>query len=196
MKTLRIAATLAGIVLLSDPPVRAEQLGGTVRCKGTRDCANAVVYIAAIPGKSFPPPRMPVAVDQKGLAFVPHVQPVLVGTTVDFLNSDPLLHNVFTSAACADKFNLGTWPPGEVRSYTFKRECVAPLLCNPHPEMLGYVVVVSTPYFAVTDKAGRWSIPEVPVGQYTLTVWHPRLKGTSRGINAPAEGPVDFEIAR
>ena len=59
------------------------------------------------------PPRRPTPLDQRNLVFEPHVLPVLVGTTVDFLNSDAVQHNVFSPDACADKFNLGTWPKGQ-----------------------------------------------------------------------------------
>jgi plastocyanin len=190
------AVIVTGALLLVTLSARAEPLSGTVRCKGTRDCANAVVYIGAVTGTTFAVPKERAIVDQKGMEFIPHVRPILVGTTVDFLNSDPVPHNVFTPDSCAEKFNLGTWPKGEVRSYTFKRECVAALLCNPHPEMLGYVVAVPTPYFAVTDKAGKWSIPNVPAGEYLLKVWHARLKPASRTIRTPADGPIDFDIAR
>lgn len=194
-----VIATLAAVAVVwlgGAASVSATGLSGTVRCKGTRDCADAVVYVAAVPGKSFAPPKEPVSMDQKGMEFVPKVLPVLVGTTVNFLNSDAVLHNVFTPDACADKFNLGTWPKGEVRSFTFKKECAAALLCNPHPEMSGYVVAVPTPYFAVTDKAGKWSLPDVPAGELMLKVWHPRLKGTSRVVKVPADGAIDFDIAR
>jgi hypothetical protein len=129
------------------------------------------------------------------MQFVPRVLPILAGTRVDFTNADPVLHNAFTPDACADRFNLGLWRNGEVRSYVFKRPCVAAVLCKPHPEMLGYVVALPTPYFAVTDEAGKWSIPDVPDGEYTLRIWHPRLKGTSKAIRVPASTPVDFEIS-
>ena len=64
------------------------------------------------PGKTFPAPKEHAKIDQMNLVFIPHVLPVLVGTTVDFLNSDAVLHNVFSPDACAEKFNLGTWPQG------------------------------------------------------------------------------------
>ena len=77
-------------------PLAAGDLHGKVTCKGVRDSGDAVVYVAAIPGKTFPAPKEHAKIDQMNLVFSPHVLPVLVGTTVDFLNSDAVLHNVFS----------------------------------------------------------------------------------------------------
>ena len=93
---------------LMTAPLSAGDLHGKVACKGVRDSSDAVVYVAAVPGKTFAAPREHAKIDQLNLVFHPHVLPVLVGTTVDFLNSDAVLHNVFTPDACAEKFNLGT----------------------------------------------------------------------------------------
>ena len=104
--------------------------------------------------------------DQKNLAFVPHVLPVVVGTTVDFLNSDQVLHNVFTPDKCAGKFNLGTWPKGETRSVKFDQTGCSPvMLCNVHPEMEGFVVVLQNPYAGVTDKTRDVLDPQRSRGQ-------------------------------
>jgi len=173
---------------------QAGEIKGTVKAVGARTSADAVVYVDTIPGKTFPAPEKHVECDQKNLVFMPHVLPVLVGTTVDFKNSDAVLHNVFSPDKCADKFNLGSWPQGQVRSYTFKTPCAATLLCNVHPEMEGFVVAVPTPYFAVTDKAGTYVIHDVPDGTYTVKVWHPKLKETSRQITVTGATAADFEI--
>lgn len=177
-------------------PASAGDVKGTVTAKGAKHGGNAVIYIDKIEGKVFDPPKEHVVVDQKNLTFVPHVVPVLVGTTVEFLNSDDVLHNVFTPDKCAGKFNLGTWPKGETKSFTFDKPCVAVLLCNVHPEMEAYVFTVETPYFAVSDKDGGYVIKGVPPGKYTLGVWHEKLKGEPGEVSVPAEGAVtkDFVI--
>jgi len=167
-----------------------------VKATGMRNNTDAVVYVDEIAGKTFPPPAEPVEMDQKDMTFVPHVLAVLVGTTVDFLNSDAFLHNVFTPDKCADKFNLGSWPQGEVRSYTFKRPCAATLLCNVHPEMEGFVVAVPTPYFAVTDEAGAYKIEGVPDGSYTVKVWHPKLKEASQAVTVSGDTTADFTLEK
>lgn len=190
-KTL-LALALAAVA----GPVAAGDLHGKVTCKGVRDCADAVVYVAAIPGKTFPAPKDHAKIDQKNLVFAPRVLPVLVGTTVDFLNSDAVLHNVFSPDACAEKFNLGTWPKGETRSYTFKKECVASLLCKVHPEMEGFVVAVPTPYYTVAKADGNFHIAEVPDGAYTVKVWHPKLKPAEKPVKVAGATEVSFEIAK
>ena len=178
-------------------PLAAGDLHGKVMCKGVRDSGDAVVYVAAIAGKTFPAPKEHARIDQQNLVFSPHVLAVLVGTTVDFMNSDAVLHNVFSPDGCADKFNLGTWPKGEIRSYTFKKECeAATLLCKVHPEMEAFVVAVPTPYFAVTKADGSFRIADVPDGAYTVKVWHPKLKATQKAVTVAGPSGADFEIAK
>ncbi len=193
------AALLAlplAVVLAASPAARAGSLAGTVKCLGAKNSADAVVYVDSIPGKTFAPPKEHARIDQKNMAFIPHVLPVLVGTTVDFVNSDPFLHNVFSPDKCAEKFNLGSWPQGQTRSYTFKKPCAATLLCNVHPEMEAFAVAVPTPYFAVTDAKGAYSIPNIPDGTYTIKVWHPKLKGTTQQVVVTAATAMNFELKK
>lgn len=195
MRTTKLLCSAILLATLSSP-LCAGSLAGTVKCVGARNNADAVVYVDKIAGKTFPPPAAHARIDQKDLVFIPRVLPVLAGTTVDFLNSDPLLHNVFTPDKCAEKFNLGTWPAGQTRSYTFKQPCAATLLCNVHPEMEAFVVAVPTPYFAVTDKSGSFTIRDLPDGTYTVKVWHPKLREASRQVTVAGETKADFEIRK
>ena len=117
--------------------------------------------------------------------IVPHVVVVLKGTPVDFLNSDSVGHNVYWPSVGGNKklaFNLGTWPQGVKKTFTFNDLGAAPLLCNVHPEMSGYVVVVPTPYFAVTGKEGEFEIKDVPAGNYTLKTWSEEGKPTTQAV--------------
>ena len=193
MKALRFS--LVALVLAATP-LFAGDIHGKVTCKGVRNSADAVVYVDTIAGKSFPAPAAHAEINQKNMQFVPHVLPVLEGTTVDFLNSDAVLHNVFAADACADHFNLGTWPQGQKKSYTFKKQCFAALLCKVHPEMEGFVAVVPTPYFAVTSADGSYDIKNVPDGSYTVKVWHPTLKATHKAVAVKGATTADFEIAK
>lgn len=195
MRTLTILSTLVWSTAIGSPAL-AGSLTGTVRATGLRDNGDAVVYVDQIPGTGFPASDRHVQVDQRGMVFHPHVSVVLVGTTVDFLNSDALLHNVFSPDKCAERFNLGSWPRGEMRSYTFKQPCAATLLCSVHPEMEAFVVAVPTPYFAVTDKAGAYAIEDLPDGTYTVKVWHPRLKEISRTLTIAGDVRADFELKK
>jgi len=198
MKSMRIISVgLAATILVAlAVAAGAGELKGTVKAIGVKSSEGVVVYVDTISGKSFEPPAEHPTIDQKNLVFHPHVLPVLVGTTVDFLNSDAVLHNVFSPDKCADRFNLGSWPQGQTRSYTFKKVCVATILCNVHPEMEAYVVVVPTPYFAVTDKQGAYVIKDLPDGSYTVKAWHPKLKETGKSLDVSGTTTADFEIKK
>ena len=190
----RASILFAAIVVAA--PLFAGDIHGKVSAKGVRNSADAVVYVDKIAGKTFPPPAEHAKIDQKNMQFTPHVLPIVAGTTVDFLNSDALLHNVFSPDSCADRFNLGTWPQGQVKSFTFKKECFAALLCKVHPEMEGFVVALPTPYFAVTAADGSYHIKDVPDGSYTVKVWHPKLKATQKVVAVKGATEANFEIAK
>ncbi|MBI4547157.1 MAG: hypothetical protein HY707_04200 [Ignavibacteriae bacterium] len=177
----------------------AGDIKGKVKAKGAKHSGDAVIYIDSISGKKFEPPKEPVVMDQKNLVFIPHVLPIVAGTTVKYLNSDNVMHNVFSPNQCAEKFNLGTWPTGQTRSYTFKNPgCNAVMLCNVHPEMEAYILVLETPYYAVSAKDGSYSIKNVPSGKYTLKIWHEKLKGDSKEVTVSESGEVEanFEIKK
>ena len=177
----------------------AGSITGKVKAKGVKNSADAIVYVDAAGDKAFPPPKEHPVMDQRNLKFAPHVLPVVAGTTVDFLNSDKVLHNVYSPDNCADKFNLGSWPQGQKKSFTFKTPGCSPvLLCNVHPEMEGYIVTLQNPYFAVSDKDGNFTIENVPAGKYTLKIWHEKLKGAAQEIVVKETGATEanFEIKK
>lgn len=187
-----------GVFLWTGHSLEAGAIKGKISVKGARDARDIVVFIDEIPGE-FKPPKEHARMNQKNLTFLPHVLPILQGSTVDYLNSDDVLHNVFTPDKCPEKFNLGTWPKGEARSYTFnERGCSSVVLCNVHPEMEGWIVVLQNPYFFKTDKDGVYMIENVPAGKYTLRVWHKKLKGKPQEIEVPEKGEiiVDFFMKR
>lgn len=153
----------------------AGTISGKVNCRGFADHSNAIVYAERIPKNGVSPPRNPVVLDQINLTFVPHVLPVVVGTTVSFPNSDEVRHNVF-SPSPAKRFNLGTYPRGVTRQVTFDKPGEVALLCNVHAEMSAYVLVLETPYDAVSAKDGGYTLKNLPAGKYTVTAWHERFK--------------------
>jgi plastocyanin len=177
-------------------PLLGGNIHGKVTARGAHNSADAVVYVDRIAGKTFPAPAAHAKMDQKNMQFAPHVLAILEGTTVDFVNSDALLHNVFSPDACADRMNLGTWPQGQTRSFIFKKECFAALLCKVHPEMEGFVAALPTLYFAVTAADGSYDIKDVPDGTYTVKVWHPTLKATQKSVKVAGATEADFEIAK
>jgi plastocyanin len=172
---------------------------GTISGKISGVTGESVVYVDTIAGKTFPAPTQHPVVDQKGLKFEPHVTVVLAGTTVDFLNSDSVAHNVFWTSIGGNKklgHNLGTWPQGEKRSFKFDTPGVVPLFCNVHSEMSGDIVVTPTPYFATSDPAGNYKIENVPDGSYTVTAWHEGAKKQSKPVTESGEGKVDFTLSK
>lgn len=174
------------------------QVTGKISASKVMYKANTVVYIKKAKGNFSPLQKNPV-MDQKDLKFIPHVLPVLVGTTVDFKNSDDVLHNVFSPDSCAGKFNLGTWPKNDSKTHKYdKLGCESVLLCNVHPEMEAYILVLQNPYFAVTDREGNFKIENVPPGNYTLKVWNERLKAKAEQITVPQTGnlQVNFELIK
>ena len=189
--TLRGVATLAALLPCA---VWAGQDTGTVSgmitARGVRTAADIVVSLQA-PGLSVTPPAEPIEMDQRGMLFLPHVLPVVVGTTVRFLNNDPVPHNVFSPEG---KYNLGTWPTGEVRDFTFEDPGAYTQLCRVHLEMEAFVVVLETPYFAVTDRRGNFEIPDVPAGEYTLVTWHNRLQPAEQPVSVTAGTTASVEL--
>src|ERR1039458_9560536 len=172
---------------------------GTISGKVSGVSGESVVYVDTIAGKTFPAPTAKPVIDQKGLMFTPHIVAVQQGTTVEFLNSDKVAHNVFWPSVGGNKkltHNLGTWPTGEKRPFKFDNPGAVPLLCNVHPEMAGYVVVSPTPYFALTDKSGDYKIENVPDGSYTVTAWHEGAKNSSKPVTVAGDSKADFTLSK
>jgi plastocyanin len=171
----------------------------TVSGKVTGVSGASVVYVEVPAGKTFPAPARPVLVVQKGLIFQPHIVPVQQGSTVEFLNSDSVAHNVFWVSVGGNKklgHNLGTWPQGEKRTFKFDNVGAVPLLCNVHPDMSGYIVVVPTPYFVLTSETGEYRIEGVPDGSYSVTVWHEGIKNQSKHVDVADDAKADFSLSR
>jgi plastocyanin len=172
---------------------------GTISGKVSGVTGESVVYVDTIQGKTFPAPTQQPVIDQKGLMFQPHILAVQQGTTVEFLNSDSVAHNVFWISVGGNKklgHNLGTWPKGEKRPFKFDNPGAVPLLCNVHPEMSGYVVVAPTPYFATTDKSGEYKIENVPDGSYTVIAWHEGAKNQSKPLTVAGDSKADFTLSK
>ena len=175
---------------------RASELKGKVNAVGLRSAENIAVYIDSVPGKTFTPPTAHITVDQTHLSFAPHVVVIQQGTTVEFKNDDNVGHNVYWPAIHHDKklaHNMGTWPQGLSKPFTFTEVGDVPLLCNVHPEMSGYIFVVPTPYFAVTDKDGNFVIKDVPPGQYTVKTGSENGKPATQTVTV-ASAPVNVNL--
>lgn len=179
--------------------VSMAMFAGDVKGKVGGVSGNSVVWIEATAGKTYPASDKHIVIDQKGLMFHPHINVIQVGTTVEFLNSDNVAHNVFWSSISGNKklgHNLGTWPKGEKKPFKFDQPGVAPLLCNVHPEMAAYILISPTPYFAETDASGSFTISGVPDGSYTVTAWHEGAKQQSKPVTVAGSGSVDFTLTK
>ena len=189
---MRLGNLLAILVILA----LAAEAGVAGSIKGKVSPGKSVVYLESASG--------PVAVadkkatmDQHGLVFQPHVLVVQTGTTVEFLNSDKVQHNVFWPSISGDKkktHNMGTWPQGEKRPFKFTDPGVVALLCIVHPEMAGYIIVSPTPYFAETGADGAYTLANVPDGDYTITAWHEGKKVQSKKITVKGDTTADFTL--
>jgi len=159
--------------------------------KPSGDASNIVVWLSPLGAStgaslSLPNGHAKPQIAQINKSFDPHVLVIQVGTPVQFPNKDPFLHNVF-SLFDGKRFDLGFYEAGSSKTVHFDRPGVSFLFCNIHPEMSGAVVAVDTPYFGMSDRNGRVSIPNVPDGRYQLNVWYERslpedLKAASRAV--------------
>jgi len=197
MKSIRRRAV--GILfgaLLAANFAQAGEVKGKVSAAGLKSAENIAVYIDAIPGKKFDHPTQHVAVDQRNLIFAPHTVVILRGTTVDFLNGDNVAHNVYWPSINGEKrfrHNLTIVSPSQMKSFEFNDLGAAQILCNLHPDMIGYILVVPTPYFALTGNDGTFSIKGVPPGNYTLKTWSEDGKPTTQTITA-ADAATSVEL--
>lgn len=190
------AAILLGLVCMANL-AQAGELKGRVAATGLKSAENIAVYIDTIPGKKFDHPAQHAAVDQRNMLFVPHTLVVLRGTTVDFLNGDTVAHNVFWPSISGNKalrHNMTIVSPTQKKSFEFNDVGTAQLLCNLHPEMIGYIVVVPTPYFALTGPDGSFSIKDVPAGTYTLKTWSEDGKPTAQSITV-GDGTTNVDVS-
>jgi len=185
------------LTLLAITAISTTGAAGTIEGKVTP--GQSVVYVDSISGKTFPPPSQEAVMSQKNLAFVPHLLVVQQGTTVQFVNDDNEQHNVFWPSVGGNKkaaHNVGTWPQGEKRPYKFEQSGVAPLFCNIHAEMSGFIIVSPTPYFAQTDAAGNYKIDNVPDGKYNIVAWHEGMKQQTKAVTVAGTGKADFELSK
>lgn len=199
---------LMGFLLVHGPvTAHAGTITGTVQVKGLRSPVNILVYITKTPGLDVDFKAAKFVMDQKDLTFLPHVLPIPVGATVQFPNNDKVDHNVF-SLSRTQKFNLGSYKPGEAKTIRFDKPGIVELRCDVHAEMLAYILVMKNPYYAVTDEKGNFEIPDLNLlgqqgingvvdptpGEYRLKTWHKKLKSTKSLITVPKEGNVSIEL--
>ena len=163
-----LAAVFAFLGILLNTSASAGVVSGTAS-DSHGAVRGAVVYLTG--NAASPPPLLNAQVDQRDKMFSPHVSVVTRGTTVRFPNDDTLFHNVFAYFQ-AKKFDLGMYPRGASKKVTFDKTGLVVILCNVHSSMSAYIMVVDTPYYAVSDGSGHFRLPNVPPGTYLMHGWH------------------------
>ena len=156
------------------PRTTAPQLAGTSE--------TIIVYLDDHPAlEPSPAPTTEPVIDQRELTILPHVTPIVSGTTVTFLNSDMVYHNIF-SLSKAKQFNLGRYPAGEKHSVTFDRPGVVEMFCDIHSEMNGVVLVLPNPYFTTVKADGSYRISNIPPGTYVVKGWREHSRETTTKV--------------
>jgi plastocyanin len=205
-------ATLTGQVILDGvaPTMQVYRLDGDPKCvqlaageeRRTENVVvgqgnslqNAFVYVKdGLPPGLYPVPAQPVVLDQQKCRYVPHVVGVQVGQSLAIRNSDPLLHNVRSDGVVNQPFDVGTPLQGiEIKRTFATREVMVPFKCNVHAWMTAYVGVLEHPFFAVSDASGRFSIPSLPPGTYTIEVWHETFGTQTQQVTVAAKDRKDL----
>jgi len=195
------------IFLYSPGHAFAGNIKGAVKVKGLRSPANILLYLSKAPASSGEMSTTKLVMDQRNLEFIPHVLPILVGSTVQFPNNDKVDHNVF-SMSRTKKFNFGSYKPGENHSVVFDKPGIVEVRCDVHAEMAAYILVMKNPYFAVTNKQGRFEIPDssyleqaglpgvkdLAAGKYFVKTWHEKLKTQKKAVVVPENGDVTIQL--
>jgi hypothetical protein len=150
-------------------PVHAQD--GEVNDNGT--LPNVFVYVKEGAEKySFPAPTQPVALDQNGCMYQPHIMGLMAGQDLHVVNDDATTHNIHPIPKNNPEWNESQPPGAPPIDKSFARaEIMIPVKCNQHPWMKSYIGVMKNPFFAVTGNDGTFSIKGIPPGDYTLEAW-------------------------
>jgi len=150
---------------------------------------NVVLTVQGAPKPAPGAEPVRVTMDQSKCHYIPHVQAAAVGTPVDILNSDPVLHNIHSYLGTSTVFNLAMPFKGQKIVKTLAKPGLVNVKCDVHSWMHAYIVVTDAP-FAVTGDDGTFVIRGVPPGTYTMTAWHEKLGEKTAQVAVPASGEV------
>ena len=202
------AASIRGNVLYAGPALAPRKVDVTIDqyvCGTEKDpgdlvvssrkgLKNAVVWLDNPPAdRATPAPGAKVSIDQQGCVFVPRVVVVQAGGTVDFLNSDRLLHNIHATPKLNVSFNR-TQPKDRTIPVTFAKPEIVRINCDLHSWMIAWVVVAAHPLYAVTDADGQFAFDNLPPGRYKISVWHERLGMKHLDIAVDAKQPARISV--
>jgi len=170
-----------------------EKDAGDLLLSPRKELKNAVVWLENPPAGAAAPPAAKVEMDQNGCVFIPRVVVVPAGGTVDFLNSDRLLHNIHATPKLNVSFNR-TQPKDRTIPVTFAKAEIVRINCDLHSWMIGWVVVSAHPYYAITGADGQFTFDNLPPGKYDLHVWHERLGTVQASATVGGQQPARLTV--
>ncbi len=194
-------ATISGTVKFDGTAPKASKIDMSQDpgCKGSNeaenvvvsggDLANVFVYVKdGLGSRTFDTPKDPVVLEQSGCKYHPHVLGVMTGQTVQIKNSDPTTHNIHPTPKDNREWNESQPPSAPAIEKSFAREeIMLPVKCNQHPWMKMYINVVKNPFFAVTDKSGKYEIKGLPPGDYTIAFVQEKLGEQTQKVTVAAK---------
>ena len=202
------AAAIRGVVVNAGPAPERKQIPINIDqyvCGKNRESDELIVgpnrgirwavvsLQAPPPGPRSEPPSNPVQMDQQQCVYIPRVVVVPVGGTVEFLNSDRLLHNLHSASSENPTFNR-TQPKGRTIPMVFKKPEIVRIDCDLHTWMRAWVVVAEHPFYAVTGANGEFVLDNVPPGKYTLKIWQETLGTVTREVTVGDKDTVGVTI--
>jgi hypothetical protein len=189
-------ATISRRLIAVRQRIRVYEEPGSTTAKPRADdhpFANVVLFLEAVPGGRELPRGAP-EMRQLGERFMPHVLPVIAGSTVRFPNDDPIYHNVF-SLSRARTFDLGRYARGSSKDVVFQSAGLVQVFCHIHADMSGYILVLGNPYFVQPEENGQFSLDGVPPGEYRLIAWHERVRPNATIVRVTARGVTLVTVA-
>ncbi len=156
------------------------------------EAQQVVVFIVEAKKNSSASSSRPKMTQNKR-TFIPHVLPVLTGSSVDFPNLDKIYHAVYSDSA-AKKIELPEYANGDSRTVKFDKEGIVELFCGIHTNMNAYILVLQNPFFSTADASHKYVIKNIPPGKYILRAWHPRLEAKDQEVTVPASGTLTVDV--
>lgn len=189
--SLALAAAVQGGIVTGEFELVNSTDSSVIRQK---DYSGVVVWLEPVAGQAPLAPRRTYTINQKNKRFSPHVQVMPVGSELNLPNGDPIFHNAFSTFS-GQPFDTGLYPPGTTQKIVLRRKGIVRIFCNIHSNMSAVVVVTPSPWFSISGKDGRFTITDVPNGDYEIHVWHersmePTLKALERRIRVTEATPL------
>jgi plastocyanin len=167
--------SLGALLISLLQPLAAAELTVSVVDAGGHGVGGIVVIAEPEFAMAAKHPVRTAIMDQQNMQFVPNIVVIQTGTGVEFPNSDQIEHQVYSFSA-AKSFKLSLYAGHKYPPVVFDRAGLVVVGCNIHDHMVGYIYVTDSPYFGRSNESGQVSLHDLPVGNYRLTAWHPRMQ--------------------